>query len=103
MNEAYASQVASAQADGTGRQRMGLDGPIPSNYPPLLVVPGILELREFPTHYLTSFVRMMTRLHGYHARGFKLRDDGVLHWPARMLAALRQLDIETARMKAHHG
>ena len=82
---------------------MGLDGPIPDCYPPLLVVPGVLELREYPTRYLTAPVRALARLHGYHARGFKLRDDGVLHWPAKLMAALRFIDFETARRRAHGG
>lgn len=84
---------------------MGLDGPIPDEllterFQGHQIAPHVL-VREFPSRYLTPYVRRMVRLHRYHARNFHLRNDGVLHWPAKLLMALDLLDRETEARRAH--
>jgi hypothetical protein len=79
---------------------MGLDGPIPAGLPGHRIAPH-LELREFPLRYLTPDVRRLLRLWRLHDRGHRLRDDGVLHWPARLIEALDLIDRETALRRSH--
>jgi hypothetical protein len=83
-----------------GPAMMGLDGPIPEGQPGHRIAPHV-ELREFPTRYLTPQINRLVRLHELHAAGLRLRDDGVLHWPASLVQALTLLDREMALRRAH--
>jgi len=54
-----------------------------------------VELREFPTRFLTPSIPRLVRLWRLHDNGHRLRDDGVLHWPGRLVQAFDLLDRET--------
>lgn len=98
MDETAAREAAEQVDDGIAR--MGLDGPIPDQYPGHKP-PGIeVELRRFPGSYVTPEVRELLRLHDYHAAGHKLLDDAVLHWPAPLPQALELIGREKQR-RAH--
>ena len=79
---------------------MGLEGPIPSGMPGHRIAPHI-EVREFPARYLTPQVRRLMRLQSIHRQGFHLRDDPVLHWPARLFQALQVIEREQSARRNH--
>jgi hypothetical protein len=98
LDEIAARHAAALLPDG--RERMGLDGPIPRQFPGHRIAPHV-ECREFPLRYLTSDIRRLVRLWRLHSAGHRLRDDGVLHWPARLVEALDLLTRERALRERH--
>ncbi len=97
LDEVAATHAAALLPDG--RQRMGLDGPIPEHFPGHQIAPHV-ECREFPRRYLTPQVLRLVRLWRIHQQGLRLRDDGVLHWPARLIEALTLLTQESEARRA---
>lgn len=81
----------------------GLDGrEIPPDRKPLTVRPGV-EVRRWPTHYLTPTHALWVDLWRQERAGRRLRVDGALHWPAYLANVLTLLDGEQAAKEAHDG
>jgi hypothetical protein len=98
MDEDAARSAAALVVDGN--LKMGLEGPIPIGLPGHRIAPHV-ETREFPLRYVTPEIRRFMRLWRLHDRGLKIREDGVLHWPARLAQAIDLIDREMKARRKH--
>jgi hypothetical protein len=72
---------------------MGLDAEIPDHLPALRVRSGV-EVRRWPSVYLTPRVRALMALYELHRDGVPLLAEPGVLWPAPLTAALRAIRIE---------
>jgi hypothetical protein len=86
--------VAPQEADA-----IGLTAPIPPRLPGIRLRPGV-EIRRWPSVYLTPYVLRIVRRWQLYKKGFQPFSGAVTHWPVPVIEALLLLDDEFARAEA---
>jgi len=69
-----------------------VDGEVEPDHPGVELPKTGIRVRMFPPRYLTARVRLYHSLWWQQKQGRSLRSDGVMLWPARLVATLAAIE-----------
>lgn len=82
---------------------MGLDGPIPDEFPPLKLPGTTITVRRWPLVYVTARTRLYIRIWQHMRAGRPPLTTGVLAWPAKLVVTMAKLDEWPPHGSRPHG